>query len=172
MVELGIDVKHSAYKLSKQAAEKQKKVVKVCVWVFLVIMLPRTALIIIAGKEKENPHAPDWIHLYYHTHIPTFFTLLSIGLASASYFAVRNMRLHFDERLHGEIRRIKITFIVSTAAYMSRVVAFVVYNVLANHEKIGLFLAVVIYYIGWFCWDVIPLTVIMSYQASKVKKRE
>ena len=82
------------------------------------------------------------------------------------------MSLYFDERLQGEIRRIRITFIVFTVAYMSRVVVFIVYNIFERHEKVGPFSAAVIYYIGWFCWDVIPLTLIMSYQASKVKKRE
>jgi len=28
------------------------------------------------------------------------------------------------------------------------------------------------YYVGWFCWDIIPLVLIMNYQVKKVKKRE
>ena len=65
-MELGIDVKHSAYKLSKQAAEKQKKVTRVCVCIFVVAMMPTTALVIIAGKAKDNAdEAPQWILFFY-----------------------------------------------------------------------------------------------------------
>jgi len=66
-VELGIDVKHSAYKLSKQAAEKQKKMTRVCVCIFVVAMMPMTVLAIISGKAKDNPdEASHWILLIYH----------------------------------------------------------------------------------------------------------
>jgi len=43
---------------------------------------------------------------------------------------------------------------------------------LIHADKSLPFTAAIIYYVGWFFWDVIPLTLIMSYQASKVKKME
>jgi len=100
------------------------------------------------------------------------FSFLSIGLASASTYAIRNMRLYFDERLHGEILRIKIIFIVFTVAYVTRVVAFITTTILMAHEKYFSFTCAIIYHIFWPFWDVVPLTLIMSYHAKKVKKRE
>jgi len=55
---------------------------------------------------------------------------------------------------------------------MSRVVAFIVYDVLAGNEKFQYLPAAIIYYVGWLFWDVIPLTFVMRYHSKKVKMRE
>lgn len=82
------------------------------------------------------------------------------------------MHLYFDERIQGEIKRIRTIFVVFTATYMSRVVIFIVYLFADKNEKFGSFGVAIIYYVGWFCWEVIPLTLVMSYHSNKVKKRE
>jgi len=125
MVELGIDVKHSAYKLSNQEAEKRKKVTRVCVYTFVVAMLPFGAMIITLANTEDRQDVPPWYLVVYKAHVPTIFSLLSVGLASASYYTIRNLRFYFDKRLQFEVLRIKTTFIVFTVAYMTRVLTFV-----------------------------------------------
>jgi len=65
MVELAIDVKHSAYKISKQDADEQKKVTRVCVYIFLALMLPITPLLLIAEARYDKAGAPHWMTVYY-----------------------------------------------------------------------------------------------------------
>ena len=135
-------------------------------------MVARTVFPTIATNAEDNLDAPRWMLAYYELDVPIMFSLLSVGLALASCSAIRNKRLYFDERLQGEIHRIRTTLIVFTVAYMTRAVVYTVYHILIHHGKSGPLTSAIIYYVGWICWDVIPLTLIMSYQARKVKKIE
>jgi len=171
MVELGISVKHSAFRLSNEDARKKQKLTKVWVCIVVVIMMPLCGLVTYASQKQQDEDAPRWIKVFYKLFLPTVFSMLTIGLGSASTYAVRNMRLYFDERLHGEITRIRTTFVTLTVAYMSRVICFIAVQILLSYGKPLSFTIAVIYYIGWFFWDVVPLTLIMSYQVTKVKRK-
>jgi len=99
MVEFAIDVKHSAYRISKQDAEKQKKVTRVCAYIFLALMLPLSAFCLHVTIVADKPDAPHWMLTYLEVFLPTMFSLLSIGLFLASGSAIMTMRRYFDERI-------------------------------------------------------------------------
>jgi len=105
---------------------------------------------------------PVWIDWWDYFYTPSVLLFLSTSLCTASVYLVINVRSHFPVGLKAEACRVQTINIVFTVAYLTRALTFIVtdyINPYADPE----FAEYLTYYIGYNFWDVVPLTLIMSY---------
>ena len=107
-------------------------------------------------------------------YTPTVLICLSISLCVASCFLVYNVKRYFKRGMKAEACRVQTINIVYTTAYITRAIMSVVEEILdfqpGNEEVDNVnvtptvrFRIYLCYAIGYLFWDVIPLTLIMSY---------
>jgi len=169
MVELGIQVKLSARKITPyEALKKISKVrtgLKVAAAFFTVLGIFHT----INSLYQDPLIAPDpaeWHAVAFVTILPCELILISIFLASAYFYLSVNMKQHFAKELEDEGKKIKAIFVLFSLSYISRaVVSLLKLKVIDEHIY-------AVYYSMYFFWDVLPLSSIMIYHLKAFRAEE
>jgi len=78
------------------------------------------------------------------------------------------MNLYFDKRLRQEKILIAVMLTVFTVAYLSRAAVYFITQVC--FQDMDPFREIMIFYVSYLIWDVIPLTVIMRFHSKKIKR--
>ena len=114
--------------------------------------------------EYHDEDVAPWKLLWHHIFILMNLLLLSIVLTTATVFLVYNVRKYFKERLKAEACRVMTINVFFTVANLTRGIAFIVTHCLPSQEEAYKnYTGRLIYCIGLNFWDVMPLSLIMTY---------
>jgi len=96
---------------------------------------------------------------------PSVFISLSIGLTSSVIYLLLQIKHHFNRQvLVTEEGRVKTICLVFTLAYVTRSVHLLLFGLLVDmHDQYRFPVFNIYYFIFLNFWDVLPLTLIMSY---------
>ena len=135
MVELGIQVKLSAGKMSEEEASRKISKVRVSLIVTAgiffvlgvcatVIDVLRTTAEIAAKGTEEDPDIERWLTIVVTTIFPCQLLFITVSLCISYIYLAWNIRKHFAKELKDEGRQIMAIFVVFALAYVSRAIVF------------------------------------------------
>ena len=128
MVELGIQVKLSAGKMSGEEASRKisnvRVSLKVTAAIFFVLGVMETIAIYGDVGNEEEPDIKRWQYIVYKTIFPCQLLFIAVSLCISYIYLAWNIRMHFAKELKNESRQIMAIFIVFTLAYVSRATVF------------------------------------------------
>ena len=103
----------------------------------------------------------DFAVWYLSSYLISVLITLSIALTTASCYLVVNARRYFGPVLKDESFRVQTIHIVYTSAYLTRALVYIIFLIL--DIDFFSFTGKLTYYVLYNIWDVLPLTLIMTY---------
>jgi len=169
MIELGIQVKLSARKLTPDEAAKKISKVRNCLKVaaafFSAVGIFDTINFLYLDPEIV-PDPAKWHDIVSITIFPCELFVTSISLASAYLYLSTNIEQHFAKELQGEGKKIKGIFVFFSLSYISRAVVNLLVSIKVIKHGYAVFNTM------YFFWDVLPLSSIMIYHLRTFRAEE
>ena len=169
MVELGIQVKMSARRMTQEEAEKKIKNLR-CGFKLASAFFSIVGIFDVYNNFYDNtyivPDPKQWHRILYYTIFPSELVLISISLTIAYCYLSVNIKEHFAEQLQDEGKRIRAIFVFFSLSYISRAVVYILSQVFKKKYEEA------VYDVLYFFWDVLPLSLIMSFHYKCFKAQE
>jgi len=166
MCELAFLIKLSAGLIGLAESKRKIKIVKITcivatVFFFGILIFEGFNTHLVVKRLREEEEYGHWRDYLWYTFGPFVLIFTSISLCVAYWFFSNSIHEHFAAQLQDEARRVKAVFILFSLSYISRTLIYLLFAFLST--KIDNTHSFAVFYLLYFFWDILPLTLIMKF---------
>ena len=171
MLDLTVEMKSSVMILTEARSKTYKTVIKVAtsiVATFLLIAIGINLIYSFRWPDWSDKEIPPSIIRFYYYYTPCVLTSLSVLLTISTIYLLVLVNRHFKQVLKAEACKVRTIYVVFTIAYISRAITSLIFSLKPPHSM-NEFTHGMTYLVMYNFWDVLPLSLIMSYHYSGFK---